>query len=71
MAELETQRTSETILITISRAKKLRGSKGEILTSYAKVEFDGKSLGDSSKVRYALKVTYLQTFHVCLKMLLF
>ncbi|CAK8696784.1 unnamed protein product [Clavelina lepadiformis] len=50
MAELETQRTSETILITISRAKKLRGSKGEILTSYAKVEFDGKSLGDSSKV---------------------
>ena len=46
----EPLRTSEAIHVHIIRAKNLRGSKGEALTSYAKVELDGKTLGESSKI---------------------
>ena len=50
MTEIKIGKLSETIQITVSKARRIRGTKGDTLTSFARVEFDGKSLGDSSKV---------------------
>uniref|UniRef100_H2YPZ9 C2 domain-containing protein n=1 Tax=Ciona savignyi TaxID=51511 RepID=H2YPZ9_CIOSA len=50
MTETENSRGAESIHVTVLRARRLKGVKGDVLTSYAKVEFDGKSLGDSAKV---------------------
>ena len=51
MAEIKIGKVSETISITVLHVKRLRGGKGDTVTSFAKVEFDGKSLGDSIKVK--------------------
>ncbi|XP_002122550.2 cilia- and flagella-associated protein 70 [Ciona intestinalis] len=57
MAENEHSRSSESIHVTVLRARRLKGVKGDVLTSYAKVEFDGKSLGDSAKVDSTAEVS--------------
>lgn len=48
--EGEDVRTSETVHIAILRSRQLRGVKGDAITSLVHVEFDNKSLGDSSRV---------------------
>ena len=50
MVEIKVGKLTETIHIHVSKVRRLRGTKGETVTSYAKVEFDGKGLGDSAKV---------------------
>ena len=54
MNEIKVEKPTETIHVTVSKVRRLRGTKGETVTSYAKVEFDGKSLGDSAKVSMSL-----------------
>ena len=60
MTEIKIGKLTETIHITVSKVRRLRGTKGEAVTSYAKVEFDGKSLGDSAKVKFAFILLLLQ-----------
>lgn len=59
MSEQTDIRSHETILITVCRSRRLRGHKGDAVTSYAKVEFDGKLLGDSSKVNLFYNLVYI------------
>lgn len=57
--ENESTRTHESIKINIVKCRGLRGLKGEILTSFAHVDFDGKSLGDSSKASLTVFILFL------------
>lgn len=52
MTEEGDLRTHETIHINITKARHLKGHRGDVVTSFAKVEFDGKNLGDSAKVEF-------------------
>lgn len=52
MTDIRLGKLAETIYVTVLNVKRLRGTKGDVVTSYAKVEFDGKSLGDSAKVLF-------------------
>ena len=62
--EGEDPRTSETVNISVLRSRQLRGVKGETLTSYVHLEFDNKSLGDSSKVSHAVNKKFLSILHI-------
>jgi len=50
MEALNGRNPFETITIDISEMRNLRGSKGETYTLFAKIEFDGKVIGETSKV---------------------
>ena len=62
-------RTSETITIDVSEMRNLRGSKGESYTLFAKIEFDGKVIGETPKVEAVDKeasFSYTCTMECCL-----
>ncbi|XP_038074225.1 cilia- and flagella-associated protein 70-like isoform X4 [Patiria miniata] len=48
--ELQRQRAPEPVNITVLRARHLRGSKGDGLSSLVKVEYGSNTLGESAKV---------------------
>jgi len=59
-------RTSETIQINIIRAKHIRGIKSELNVSYVKAEFDGRIIGESTRVESSIDspAEYNYTTHI-------